>query len=163
MQTWFHLTTKNPAAYMSSHKFRTSAFNLFHHINTYEDQGFIVVDLCTWKGWVSGCLVSELGFGLMISCLLLCSHEFVYNYLYLANLREEWEEVKKAASRAPQPEVRRYVLPLDIYKVSLNTLGKTFTNIIHFFPDWITFLSAGGVCFKKRPFLTHKGIYIYLK
>uniref|UniRef100_A0A8C1NME1 Retinoid isomerohydrolase RPE65 n=1 Tax=Cyprinus carpio TaxID=7962 RepID=A0A8C1NME1_CYPCA len=28
----------------------TSAFNLFHHINCYEDQGFIVVDLCTWKG-----------------------------------------------------------------------------------------------------------------
>ncbi|XP_024133904.1 retinal Mueller cells isomerohydrolase isoform X1 [Oryzias melastigma] len=93
MGTWFHLSTKNPGAYMSSHKFRTSAFNLFHHINTYEDQGFIVVDLCTWKG-----------------------HEFVYNYLYLANLREEWEEVKKAAAKAPQPEVRRYVLPLDIHK-----------------------------------------------
>ncbi|KAI3368489.1 hypothetical protein L3Q82_025505, partial [Scortum barcoo] len=91
--TWIHLATKDPADYLSSHKFRTSAFNIFHHINAYEDQGFIVVDLCTWKG-----------------------HDFVYDYLYLANLKEEWEEVKKAAMRAPQPEVRRYVLPLDIHR-----------------------------------------------
>uniref|UniRef100_A0A8D3BY80 Retinal pigment epithelium-specific protein 65kDa n=1 Tax=Scophthalmus maximus TaxID=52904 RepID=A0A8D3BY80_SCOMX len=93
MGTWFHLATKDPAGYMSSHKFRTSAFNLFHHINAYEDDGFIVVDLCTWKG-----------------------HDFVYNYLYMANVKDEWEEVKKAAMRAPQPEVRRYVLPLDIHR-----------------------------------------------
>uniref|UniRef100_A0A8C1D3I5 Uncharacterized protein n=1 Tax=Cyprinus carpio carpio TaxID=630221 RepID=A0A8C1D3I5_CYPCA len=82
MGTWFHLATKNPGEYID-HKFRTSAFNLFHHINCYEDQGFIVVDLCTWKG-----------------------HDFVYNYLYLANMRQNWEEVKKAAMRAPQPEVQ---------------------------------------------------------
>ncbi|TNN36850.1 Retinal Mueller cells isomerohydrolase [Liparis tanakae] len=50
MGTWFHLATKDPADYLSSHKFRTSAFNIFHHINAYEEQGFIVVDLCTWKG-----------------------------------------------------------------------------------------------------------------
>uniref|UniRef100_A0A1A7WSJ8 Retinal pigment epithelium-specific protein 65kDa n=1 Tax=Iconisemion striatum TaxID=60296 RepID=A0A1A7WSJ8_9TELE len=93
MGTWFHLATKNPADYLKNHKFRTSAFNIFHHINTYEEEGFIVVDLCTWKG-----------------------HDFVYNYLYLANLREEWEEVKRAAAKAPQPEVRRYVLPLDVYR-----------------------------------------------
>uniref|UniRef100_A0AAQ4RLS3 Retinoid isomerohydrolase RPE65 n=1 Tax=Gasterosteus aculeatus aculeatus TaxID=481459 RepID=A0AAQ4RLS3_GASAC len=93
MGTWFHLATKDPADYLSSYKFRTSAFNIFHHINAYEDQGFIVVDLCTWKG-----------------------HDFVYDYLYLANLKGEWEEVKKAAMRAPQPEVRRYVLPLDIHR-----------------------------------------------
>uniref|UniRef100_A0A7N8XXG0 Retinal Mueller cells isomerohydrolase-like n=1 Tax=Mastacembelus armatus TaxID=205130 RepID=A0A7N8XXG0_9TELE len=93
MGTLFHLATKDPAVYLSTHKFRTSAFNLFHHINTYEEEGFIIVDLCTWKG-----------------------HDFVYNYLYLANLRGEWEEVKKAAMRAPQPEVRRYVLPLDIHR-----------------------------------------------
>ncbi|KAL1022412.1 hypothetical protein UPYG_G00026650 [Umbra pygmaea] len=90
--TWFHLATKDPAVYID-HKFRTSAFNLFHHINTYEDDGFIVVDVCTWKG-----------------------HEFVYNYLYLANLRENWGDIKKAAMRAPQPEVRRYVLPTDVHK-----------------------------------------------
>lgn len=46
------------------------------------------------------------------------SFEFVYNYLWLANLRANWEEVKKAAMMAPQPEVRRYVIPLDIHKVS---------------------------------------------
>lgn len=49
-QTWFHLATKNPGEYIN-HKFRTSAFNVFHHINCFEDQGFIVVDLCTWKGY----------------------------------------------------------------------------------------------------------------
>ncbi|XP_026098686.1 retinal Mueller cells isomerohydrolase isoform X2 [Carassius auratus] len=43
-------------------------------------------------------------------------HDFVYNYLYLANVRQNWEEVKKAAIRDPQPEVRRYVLPLDIHR-----------------------------------------------
>lgn len=52
------------------------------------------------------------------------SHEFVYNYLYLANLKQEWEEVKKAAMRAPQPEVRRYVLPLDINSVSQPALEE---------------------------------------
>ncbi|MED6261038.1 Retinal Mueller cells isomerohydrolase [Ataeniobius toweri] len=110
MGTWFHLATKEPAGYMKSHKYRTSAFNLFHHINAYEDQGFIVVDLCTWKG-----------------------HDFVYNYLYLANLREEWDEVKKAAMRAPQPEVRRYVLPLDIHRTS-----EAFTEELDSYWDSVT-------------------------
>uniref|UniRef100_A0A7N6BTX0 Retinoid isomerohydrolase RPE65 n=1 Tax=Anabas testudineus TaxID=64144 RepID=A0A7N6BTX0_ANATE len=45
MGTLFHLTTKDPAGYLSSHKFRTSAFNLFHHINAYEDEGYVIVDL----------------------------------------------------------------------------------------------------------------------
>lgn len=48
---------------------------------------------------------------------LIYRFDFVYNYLYLANLKQNWEEVKKAALRAPQPEVRRYVLPLDLHKV----------------------------------------------
>lgn len=48
-------------------------------------------------------------------------HEFVYNYLYLANLRQNWEEIKKEAMKAPQPEVRRYVLPIDIHRVSYPT------------------------------------------
>ncbi|XP_071007560.1 retinal Mueller cells isomerohydrolase [Oncorhynchus clarkii lewisi] len=106
MGTWFHLAMKDPAKYIE-HKFRTSAFNLFHHINSYEDDGFIVVDLCTWKG-----------------------HEFVYNYLYLANLRENWEEVKKAAMRAPQPEVRRYVLPIDVHreKQGKNLISLPYTT-----------------------------------
>lgn len=53
------------------------------------------------------------------ACARSCSFEFVYNYLWLANLRANWEEVKKAAMMAPQPEVRRYVIPLDIHKVSV--------------------------------------------
>lgn len=52
------------------------------------------------------------------ACVCVCSFEFVYNYLWLANLRANWEEVKKAAMMAPQPEVRRYVIPLDIHKAS---------------------------------------------
>ncbi|XP_048844472.1 retinoid isomerohydrolase isoform X2 [Brienomyrus brachyistius] len=90
MGTWIHLASRNPAKYLDI-KFRTSAINLFHHINCYEDQGFVVIDLCAWKGF-----------------------EFVYNYLYLANMRQNWEEVKQAAMLAPQPEVRRYVVPLDV-------------------------------------------------
>lgn len=59
------------------------------------------------------------------------SNEFVYNYLYMANLKQEWEEVKKAAMRAPQPEVRRYVLPLDINSVSQPALAELhpFTRV----------------------------------
>lgn len=53
-----------------------------------------------------------------LSFLHSCSFEFVYNYLWLANLRANWEEVKKAAMMAPQPEVRRYVIPLDVHKVT---------------------------------------------
>jgi len=128
LQTWFHLASRDPACYMSSHKFRTSAFNLFHHINTFEEQGFLVVDLCTWKGWEWSCACLLMRFVcicLALTCLSLDSHDFVYNYLYLANLKEEWEEVKRAAMRAPQPEVRRYVLPLDIHRVSLHTHKHT--------------------------------------
>uniref|UniRef100_A0A3Q3WUK2 Retinoid isomerohydrolase n=1 Tax=Mola mola TaxID=94237 RepID=A0A3Q3WUK2_MOLML len=90
--TLFHIAKKDPGEYID-HKFKGAPIGMFHHINTYEDQGFIVVDLCAWKGF-----------------------EFVYNYLWLANLRANWEEVKKAAMMAPQPEVRRYVIPLDVHK-----------------------------------------------
>ncbi|KAK3566575.1 hypothetical protein QTP86_001066 [Hemibagrus guttatus] len=47
--TWIHIARKDPGEYID-HKFRTSAMGLFHHINCYEDSGFIVFDLCTWKG-----------------------------------------------------------------------------------------------------------------
>ncbi|XP_066499980.1 retinal Mueller cells isomerohydrolase-like isoform X2 [Hoplias malabaricus] len=106
MGTWFHLATKHPGEYID-YKFRTSAFNVFHHINCYEDEDFIVVDLCTWKGY-----------------------EFVYNYLYLANLKQNWDEVKKSAMSAPQPEVRRYVLPLDVYRVEpgKNLISLAYTT-----------------------------------
>lgn len=43
--------------------------------------------------------------------------EFVYDYLWLANLRQNWDEIKKHAMIAPQPEVRRFVVPLDPYRV----------------------------------------------
>uniref|UniRef100_A0A8C7JRU2 Retinoid isomerohydrolase n=1 Tax=Oncorhynchus kisutch TaxID=8019 RepID=A0A8C7JRU2_ONCKI len=94
--TLFHIARKDIGGGQGEyidHKFRAAPINLFHHINTYEDNGFIVADVCTWKGF-----------------------EFVYNYLWLANLRSNWEEVKKAAMMAPQPEVRRYVIPLDIHR-----------------------------------------------
>ncbi|XP_053105067.1 retinoid isomerohydrolase isoform X1 [Hemicordylus capensis] len=112
MGVWMHVADKKKGKYLDI-KYRTSPFNLFHHINTYEDNGFLVVDLCTWKGY-----------------------EFVYNYLYLANLRENWEEVKKNAQKAPQPEVRRYVLPLNIEKAdtgkNLITLpNTTATAVLH--------------------------------
>ncbi|KAJ0012258.1 hypothetical protein NQD34_013233 [Periophthalmus magnuspinnatus] len=90
--TLFHIARKEPAEYIDL-KFKGAPIGMFHHINTYEDQGFVVVDLCAWKGF-----------------------EFVYNYLWLANLRANWDEVKKAAMMAPQPEVRRYVIPLDVHK-----------------------------------------------
>ena len=48
-QTWFHLASKDPGEYID-HKFRAAPIGLFHHINTYEDEGFVVVDVCAWKG-----------------------------------------------------------------------------------------------------------------
>merc|ERR1712212_1008953 len=94
--TLFHIAKKDigdgHGEYID-HRFKGAPIGMFHHINTYEDNGFIVVDLCGWEGF-----------------------EFVYNYLWLANLRANWDEVKKAAMMAPQPEVRRYVIPLDIHK-----------------------------------------------
>lgn len=102
MGVWLHVADKKKGKYLNI-KYRTSAFNLFHHINTYEDNGFLIVDLCTWKGF-----------------------EFVYNYLYLANLRSNWEEVKKHAEKAPQPEARRYVLPLNIDKADT---GKNLVTL----------------------------------
>lgn len=48
-QVWLHVAEKKKGRLLNI-KFRTSAFNLFHHINTYEDNGFLIVDLCTWKG-----------------------------------------------------------------------------------------------------------------
>lgn len=50
-QVWLHVADKKKGKYLNI-KYRTSAFNLFHHINTYEDNGFLIVDLCTWKGYV---------------------------------------------------------------------------------------------------------------
>uniref|UniRef100_A0A669CCM6 Retinoid isomerohydrolase n=1 Tax=Oreochromis niloticus TaxID=8128 RepID=A0A669CCM6_ORENI len=64
--TLFHIAKKNPGEYIDL-KFKGAPIGMFHHINAFEDQGFIVVDLCAWKG---------------------------------AN----WDEVKKAAMLAPQPE-----------------------------------------------------------
>ncbi|XP_006501228.1 retinoid isomerohydrolase isoform X1 [Mus musculus] len=104
MGVWLHVADKKRRKYFNN-KYRTSPFNLFHHINTYEDNGFLIVDLCCWKGF-----------------------EFVYNYLYLANLRENWEEVKRNAMKAPQPEVRRYVLPLTIDKVDT---GRNLVTLPH--------------------------------
>lgn len=83
---------------------------------------------------------------------LLGSFEFVYNYLWLANLRANWEEVKKAAMMAPQPEVRRYVIPLDIHKVSvaLRQSGHwlpwapTSVTMINEFCPWAAFRRSRG-------------------
>ncbi|XP_074953412.1 LOW QUALITY PROTEIN: retinoid isomerohydrolase [Phalacrocorax aristotelis] len=102
MGVWLHVAEKKKGRLLNI-KYRTSAFNLFHHINTYEDNGFLIVDLCTWKGF-----------------------EFVYNYLYLANLRANWDEVKRQAEKAPQPEARRYVLPLNIDK---SDTGKNLVTL----------------------------------
>lgn len=118
-QTLFHIAKKDPGEYIDL-KFKGAAIGMFHHINTYEDQGFIVFDLCSWKGCVGTLFQATSVFSLFLnfSFCCLCSFEFVYNYLWLANLRANWEEVKKAAMMAPQPEVRRYVIPLDVHKVS---------------------------------------------
>lgn len=51
LQTLFHIAKKDPGEYIDV-KFKGAAIGMFHHINTFEDQGFIVFDLCSWKGCV---------------------------------------------------------------------------------------------------------------
>nr|AFZ78092.1 retinoid isomerohydrolase [Petromyzon marinus] len=105
MGVWVHVADKRRGEYLDI-RFRAAAFNIFHHINTFEKEGHIVMDVCCWKGF-----------------------EFIYNYLYLANMRENWEELKRNAYKAPQPEVRRYVLPINFdeeeYGKNLVRLGDT--------------------------------------
>lgn len=48
-KVWLHIADKKRRKYLNN-KYRTSSFNLFHHINTYEDSEFLIVDLCCWKG-----------------------------------------------------------------------------------------------------------------
>lgn len=131
LQTLFHIAKKDPGEYIDL-KFKGAAIGMFHHINTYEDQGFIVFDLCSWKGCVGTSFQAASAFSLFSDLFpfVTCSFEFVYNYLWLANLRANWDEVKKAAMMAPQPEVRRYVIPLDVHKVSpvLRCCGVFLSN-----------------------------------
>lgn len=48
-KVWLHVADKKRRKYLNN-KYRTSPFNLFHHINTYEDNEFLIVYLCCWKG-----------------------------------------------------------------------------------------------------------------
>lgn len=104
MGTWIHVADKHSGEVLPT-TYRTSSFNIFHHINTYEEDGQIVADLCCWKGY-----------------------DFVYNYLYLSNLRDKWENLKNCALEAPQPEVRRYVLPLHLEEAEF---GKNLVRVQH--------------------------------
>lgn len=60
----------------------------------------------------------------------------------MANLKQDWEEVKKAAVTAPQPEVRRYVLPLDINSVS----QPASANVRSIHTTTVKSLSAWNYC-----------------
>ncbi len=80
--------------------------------------------------------------------VLFFSFEFVYNYLWLANLRANWDEVKRNAMIAPQPEVRRYVLPLDPYRVKkcLRFIFYLYCKIcIFFWPKYIWWKKSGSI------------------
>ena len=105
-----------------------------------DDIHLCVLNLSTGKNpkWPKVSLLKSFFFNLhsifWLFVSVCCSFEFVYNYLWLANLRANWDEVKKAAMMAPQPEVRRYVIPLDIHKVGHSKLfidGKKGHNVVH--------------------------------
>lgn len=72
-----------------------------------------------------------------------CRFEFVYNYLWLANLRANWDEVKKAAMMAPQPEVRRYVIPLDVHKVSDLSYQSEEVRLLKYLLMWRLLILLG--------------------
>ncbi|XP_043532463.1 beta,beta-carotene 9',10'-oxygenase-like isoform X1 [Chiloscyllium plagiosum] len=92
-------------------KYYSKAFSTFHHINAFEDDGFIVLDLC---GLDNG---------------------DVMNNINLQNLRQSGEALDEVYNTLPKSLPRRFVLPLNInsntpINQNLNTL--TYSNAVVF-------------------------------
>lgn len=102
LNTIIHVANKHTGEIIPL-KYYTKAFCFFHHINAFEDDGFIVFDICHF----------ESGHFLKI--------------LTLQNLQKDGEELDEIYNTVPKGFPRRFVLPLNIcsntpIEQNLNTL-----------------------------------------
>ncbi|CAL8350585.1 unnamed protein product [Lota lota] len=89
LDTIFHLIDKKTGK-LSSVKFHTKAMSTFHQINAYEENGFLVMDMC----------VSDDG-------------QAINNYL-VQNLRKSGEALDEVYNTMCRVFPRRFVLPLNV-------------------------------------------------
>ncbi|KAJ7996197.1 hypothetical protein DPEC_G00234560 [Dallia pectoralis] len=110
LDTVFHLVDKHTGK-TSSTKFHTKPLSVFHQINAYEDNGFMVLDMCCYDNGDS-----------------------IDNYL-IQNLRKSGEALDQVYNATPRAFPRRFVLPLNVNDdtpigVNLNTLlGSSATSV----------------------------------
>ncbi|XP_078389153.1 carotenoid-cleaving dioxygenase, mitochondrial isoform X2 [Cetorhinus maximus] len=108
--TIIHVANKHTGE-MIPFKYYTKAFSIFHHINAFEDNGFIVLDLCCFD-----------------------DGNFV-KIINLQNLRQTGEALDEIYNTLPKGFPHRFVLPLNINSntsidQNLNTL--TYSSAVVF-------------------------------
>ncbi|XP_063799268.1 carotenoid-cleaving dioxygenase, mitochondrial-like isoform X2 [Pseudophryne corroboree] len=108
--TVFHVANKHTGE-LHSVTFHTAAVMMYHQINSYEDQGCIVIDIC--------CQDDGKGYGLY----------------QLHNLRESGKALDEVYKLVPKSIPRRFVLPLDITSetpqgININPLTYTSATAV---------------------------------
>ncbi|XP_059812845.1 carotenoid-cleaving dioxygenase, mitochondrial-like isoform X1 [Hypanus sabinus] len=154
LNTIIHVANKHTGE-VNPFKYYTEAFCLFHHINAFEDNGFIVLDYCRFE-----------------------SGNFL-NKLTLQNLRQSGEKLDELYNTLPKGLPNRLVLPLNInsnrpIEENLNTLtyssarafqkaeGKIWCESEKLYDD--DFLDEGGMEFPQinyAKYSTRKYKYFY--
>ncbi|XP_078055156.1 carotenoid-cleaving dioxygenase, mitochondrial-like isoform X2 [Mustelus asterias] len=109
LNTIIHVANKHTGE-MCPFKYYAKAFSTFHQINAFEDNGFIVLDLC--------CLVDG----------------NVFNQITLQNMCQTGEALDEVYNTLPKSFPRRFVLPLNINSdtpidQNLNTLTYSSAGI----------------------------------
>ncbi|TNN34157.1 Beta,beta-carotene 9',10'-oxygenase [Liparis tanakae] len=109
LSTIFHLVHKQTGA-VSSLKYFAKALSTFHQINAYEEDGFLILDLCAAD---DGAAINN------------------YN---IQNLRKSGEDLDEAYNTMCRVFPRRFILPLNVdqatpYGRNLNPPGSTATSI----------------------------------
>ncbi|KAM8742181.1 carotenoid-cleaving dioxygenase, mitochondrial-like [Acanthopagrus schlegelii] len=89
LDTVFHLVDKRTGE-VSSTKYHTKAISTFHQINAFEEDGFLMLDICCQD-----------------------DGEAINNYL-IQNLRKSGEALDEMYNSLSRPFPRRFVLPLNI-------------------------------------------------
>ncbi|XP_038634401.1 beta,beta-carotene 9',10'-oxygenase-like isoform X2 [Scyliorhinus canicula] len=110
LNTIIHVVNKHTGEIIPL-KYYTKAFSTFHHINAFENNGFIVLDLCCFDDGK------------------------IINSINLQTLRQTGEALDEAYNTLPKGFPRRFVLPLNINSntpidQNLNTL--TYSNAVIF-------------------------------
>ncbi|XP_072342580.1 carotenoid-cleaving dioxygenase, mitochondrial isoform X2 [Scyliorhinus torazame] len=110
LNTVIHVANKHTGEIIPL-QYYTKAFSTFHHINAFENNGFIVLDLCCFDDGE------------------------IINNINLQTFRQTGEALDKAYNTLPKGFPRRFVLPLNINSntpidQNLNTL--TYSNAVIF-------------------------------